>query len=81
VGDGDEDSDYLRLSELPPVLEDDPVSIALSGPAKTEGDSVNGNDDDKGKALRESQDSGAAKVRCRYPLLSYGCHGAPLSAY
>ena len=56
AGDGDEGSDYPRLSESPPVLEDDPVSIALSGPAKTEGDSVNGSDDDEVQALRESQE-------------------------
>ena len=55
--DGEDDgSGYPRLSESPPVLEDDPVSIALSGPAKTEGDSANGNDDVEVQALWESQE-------------------------
>jgi hypothetical protein len=58
AGEGDDDSGYLRLSESPPVLEDDPVSMALSEPAKTEGDSAtNGNDDDdEVQALWESQE-------------------------
>ena len=52
----DGDDGFQRLSESPPCLEDpNPVSIALSGPAKTEGDSANGNDgeEEDAQALEE----------------------------
>jgi hypothetical protein len=49
--------DFPRLSESPPCLEDpDPVSIALSGSAKTEDDAVNGNDEEEVQALEESRE-------------------------